>query len=262
MSLATDDHRAAALALRDAQTNQLPISPLRERYPSWTIDDAYVVQQLNVEHAGDRVVGRKVGLTSRAVQTQLGVDQPDFGTLTAPMAFGDAEEVPWGRVLQPKVEAEIALVLERDLPARDSTIADVITATAYALPAIEIVGSRIAAWNIKIVDTVADNASSGAFVLGGTPVKLRAFDARMCGMVIERRGEQVSIGAGAACLGHPLVAARWLANVLASRGTPLRAGDIVLTGALGPMVAVAQNDVFEARIHGLGSVRAVFGGAR
>jgi 2-keto-4-pentenoate hydratase len=261
----TDDHRAAALALREAHARHAPIAPLRERHPAWTMDDAYLVQQLNVDHAlaaGARIVGRKIGLTSRAVQTQLGVDQPDFGTLTADMAFGDAEQVPWGRVLQPKVEAEIALVLERDLTAHDSTLADVIRATAYALPAIEIVGSRIAAWNIKIVDTVADNASSGAFVLGGTPVKLAAFDARMCGMVIERRGEQVSSGAGAACLGHPLVAARWLANTLAQRDTPLRAGDLVLTGALGPMVAVAPHDVFEARIHGLGSVRAGFGAAR
>lgn len=258
----TTDIQAAAVALRDAAAARIPIGPLRETYPGLTVVDAYAVQRLNVEHAvgrGARVVGRKIGLTSRAVQTQLGVAEPDFGTLTADMAFGDGEEIPWSRLLQPKAEAEIALVLERDLSHARLTLADVIAATAYALPAIEVVGSRIAAWNIRIVDTVADNASSSVFVLGGTPKKLADFDARLCGMVIERRGEPVSVGAGAACLGHPLVAATWLANTMATLGTPLRAGDVVLTGALGPMVEVAPGDVLEARIHGLGSVRAVFG---
>ncbi len=262
-SRATADHQRAAELLRTAAANGAAISPLRDTFPAFTADDAYLVQQINVEHAvknGARIVGRKTGLTAKAVQKQLGVDQPDFGTLTADMAFGDSEEIPWGKVLQPKAEAEIAIVLERDLKHEVSTIADVIHATAYALPAIEVVGSRIEAWNIKFVDTVADNASSGAFVLGGTPVKLKDFDARMCGMILERRGEPVSVGAGAACLGHPLVAATWLANTLARRGAPLLAGDIILTGALGPMVAAAPGDVLEARIHGLGSVRAVFGG--
>ncbi|HEY4238352.1 MAG TPA: fumarylacetoacetate hydrolase family protein [Kofleriaceae bacterium] len=251
-----DVERAAELLRRAAETRE-PIAPLRETFPELSLDDAYAVQQRNIT---GRVVGRKIGLTSAAIQAQLGVDRPDFGTLTADMAFGDAEEIPFARVMQPRVEAEIALVLERDLPHRDCTVADVIRATAFALPAIEIVGSRIAAWNIKLVDTVADNASSGAFVLGGRPVKLDAFDARMCGMVIERRGEQISVGAGASCLGHPLVAAVWLANTLARRDSPLRAGDIVLTGALGPMVAAHPRDTFEARIEGLGSVRVAFGG--
>ncbi|MFT3697924.1 MAG: fumarylacetoacetate hydrolase family protein [Kofleriaceae bacterium] len=238
-----------ATALRTAAETRTPIAPLRETYPDLTLDDAYKIQAANIR---GRVVGRKIGLTSKAVQAQLGVDTPDYGTLTSTMCFGDGEPVPFDRVLQAKVEAEIALVLAKDLPG-EATIADVIAATAYALPAIEIVGSRIENWNIKIVDTVADNASSGAFVLGTTPVPLRKIDTRMCGMVMERRGEQVSVGAGIACLGNPLVAATWLANKL-----PLKAGDIVLTGALGPMVAVAANDVFEARINGLGSVRAVF----
>lgn len=256
------DLQAAAAALRDAAASRTPIAPLRDMYPAFTLEDAYAVQRLNVEHAvahGARIVGRKIGLTSRAVQTQLGVAEPDFGTLTADMAFGDSEEIPWARLLQPKAEAEIALVLERDLAHERHTVADVIGATAYALPALEVVGSRIEKWNIRIVDTVADNASSSVFVLGGTPRKLGEFDARMCGMVIERRGEPVSVGAGAACLGHPLTAATWLANVMARLGTPLRAGDIVLTGALGPMVEVAAGDVLEARIEGLGSVRAAFG---
>lgn len=247
----------------EASETRRPIPPLRETFPAFTVDDAYAVQQLLVDRAlagGGRIVGRKIGLTSKAVQTQVGVDQPDFGTLLADMAYGDTEEIPFARVLQPKVEAEIALVLERDLAMERATLADVITATAYALAAIEVVGSRIANWNIKFVDTVADNASSGVFVLGGTPKRLTDFDARDCEMTLERRNEQVSTGTGAACLGHPLVAATWLANTLARLGAPLRAGDIVLTGALGPMVTVAPHDVLEARISGLGTVRAVFGG--
>lgn len=253
---------AAAASLREAAELRAPIAPLRESYPAFSIEDAYAVQRVNVDYAverGARVVGRKIGLTSKTVQTQLGVAEPDFGTLTADMAFGDSEEIPWRRLLQPKAEAEIALVLERDLPQRRVTMADVIGATAYALPALEVVGSRIDKWNIRIVDTVADNASSSVFVLGGTPTKLDAFDARLCGMVIERRGEPVSVGAGAACLGHPLVAAAWLANTMMAAGTPLRAGDIVLTGALGPMIEVSPGDMLEARIQGLGSVRAAFG---
>lgn len=256
------EHHAAAASLRDAASTRTPIAPLRNVYPAFTLDDAYAVQRINVEHAiacGARIVGRKIGLTSRAVQTQLGVAEPDFGTLTADMAFGDSEEISWVRLLQPKAEAEIALVLERDLAHERHTLADVIAATAYALPALEVVGSRIAKWDIRIVDTVADNASSSVFVLGATPRQLGDFDARLCGMVIERRGEPVSVGAGAACLGHPLVAAAWLANRMSALGTPLRAGDVVLTGALGPMVEVAAGDVLEARIEGLGSVRAVFG---
>ena len=225
------------------------------------VDHAYRVQQINTRRqteAGARLVGRKIGLTSRAVQAQLGVDQPDFGMLFDHMAYGDGETIPFALTQQPKVEAEIALVLEHDLPHERHTIADLLRATAYALPAIEIVGSRIDNWNIRLADTVADNASSGLFVLGSRPVKLDAFDIVGCGMVMERGGDQVSVGAGAACLGNPLNAALWLANTMVRVGAPLRAGDIVLTGALGPMAAVRPGDAFTAHIEGLGSVRALF----
>ncbi|MBN9428219.1 MAG: fumarylacetoacetate hydrolase family protein, partial [Burkholderiales bacterium] len=205
------------------------------------------------------LVGRKIGLTSLAVQRQLGVDSPDFGALFADMAVGDGEEIAWSRLMQPKAEAEIALVLERDLAHAKHTVADLISATAYALPAIEVVGSRIANWDIKLVDTVADNASSGLFVLGTRPVKLSKLDLAGCGMTLERRGEQVSVGAGSACLGNPLNAAIWLADTLARLGTPLRAGDVLMTGALGPMAVINPGEVFTARIEGLGSVSAVFG---
>jgi len=251
----------AASALFVAAQSGVPCDPVRALLPDNDVEAAYAVQAINTKRgleAGRRLSGLKIGLTSRAVQKQLGVAQPDFGVLFADMCIADSEEVPWSRLMQPKVEAEIALVLERDLTT-EPTLADLISATAYALPAIEIVGSRIANWKISIVDTIADNASSGLYVLGNSPRSLKDFDVRLCGMVMERGGDQVSLGAGAACLGNPLLAALWLARKMISVGTPLRAGDVVLTGALGPMVPVVEGDVVEARISGLGSVRAVFG---
>lgn len=250
----------AARALRVAASTHAFIAPLRETYPDMTIDDAYAIQRENTQSRigeGRSVTGCKIGLTSAAVQRQLGVDQPDFGVLFDDMGYGDGEPIPARLLAQPKIEAEIAFVLGRDIDAAHAGFADVTAAIEYALPALEIVGSRIANWNIGIVDTIADNASSSSFVLGGRPVKLDAFDPRLCGMVLERRGEPVSVGAGAACLGHPLNAVVWLARTMAQRGTPLRAGSVVLSGALGPMVAIEPGDVFEARINGLGSVRAV-----
>ena len=254
-------YESIARSIRDAYETGTPTAPVRDKLPAGDIDAAYQVQQINTEawiKAGRRLVGRKIGLTAKAVQKQLGVDQPDFGMLFADMSIGNGEDIALGRILQPKVEAEIALVMEHDLESDQPTTADLIRAVAYAVPAIEIVGSRIANWDIKITDTIADNASSGAYVLGGPPRKLDGLDLYLCGMVMERFGDQVSMGAGAACLGHPLNAALWLATTMAKRGMPLKAGDVVMTGALGPMVAVRPGDVFEARINGLGSVRAAF----
>jgi len=192
------------------------------------------------------------------VQKQLGVDQPDFGMLFDDMGYGDGEPIPASILTQPKIEAEVAFVIGRDLRMSNPGQIDVLNAIDYALPALEIVGSRIANWNIRITDTIADNASSSAYVLGNSPRKLSEFDLRLCGMVMERRGEPVSVGAGAACLGNPINAVLWLARKMAALGTPLLAGDLVLSGALGPMVPVTPGDIFETRINGLGSVRAVF----
>ncbi|MCX2896832.1 fumarylacetoacetate hydrolase family protein [Pseudomonas mandelii] len=259
----------AASRLRQAERGGQPCAPVRELIASALAADpcadpvalAYAVQQYNNSaaiEAGQRPVGRKIGLTSRAVQQQLGVDQPDFGQLFASMARGDDQPITWLDTQQPKVEAEIALVLEHDLCHEHHTLADLIRATAFALPAIEVVGSRIAQWDIRLVDTIADNASSGLFVLGSRPVQLSQLDLVRCGMSMTRGGEPVSVGAGAACLGNPLNAAVWLADTMARLGTPLRAGDILLTGALGPMVAARPGDVFTAHIQGLGSVTATF----
>lgn len=251
----------AAQLIRLAHENGQPCAPVRTLLPDGCIESAYAVQQINSQfwrEQGRRPVGCKIGLTSKSVQRQLGVDQPDFGLLYADMFVADGDQISINQVMQPKVEAEIALVLEKDISMEMPTVADIINATAYALPAIEIVGSRVNNWDINIVDTVADNASSGMFALGGSPKKLDQFDLRLCGMVMERRGEQVSVGAGQACLGHPLNAAVWVARTFVQQGQPLKAGDIILTGALGPMVSVAPGDQFEARISGLGSVRVGF----
>jgi 2-keto-4-pentenoate hydratase len=252
---------AAAKAIRTAWDTGTPCPPVRDSLPANDVDAAYAVQKINTDRwvaEGRRVNGRKIGLTAKAVQKQLGVDQPDYGMLFADMCYVDGEEMPVSRLMQPRVEAEVALVLERDLTHEQPTVADVVMATAYAVPAIEVVGSRIANWDIKIQDTIADNASGALFVLGGPPRRLEGLDLRLCGMVMERRGEQISVGAGAACLGNPLNAAAWLARKMVEVGMPLKAGDVIMTGALGPMAGVAPGDVVEAKISGLGSVRAVF----
>lgn len=259
----------AASRLRQAERSGQACAPVRDLIASALAADptadpialAYAVQQYNNQaaiDAGLRPVGRKIGLTSLAVQQQLGVKQPDFGVLFACMSRGDDQPIAWADTAQPKVEAEIALVLEHDLCHERHTMADLIRATAFALPAIEIVGSRIDNWDIRLVDTIADNASSGLFVLGSRPVQLHKLDLVRCGMSMTLAGEPVSVGAGAACLGNPLNAALWLADTMVRFGAPLRAGDILLTGALGPMVATRPGNVFTAHIQGLGSVTAAF----
>lgn len=252
---------AAALRLRQAYETRQPCTPVRDLIDATDIASAYQAQEMNTEYwlgEGRRIVGRKIGLTSKIVQKQLGVDQPDFGILFADMQVHDGEPISFTTLMQPKVEAEIALILEKPLSQERHETKHIIEATAYAVAAIEVVGSRIANWDIKLADTIADNASSGCFVLGQNHVRLSALDLVNCAMSIERRGEQVSSGRGAACLGNPLNAAVWLADVMVKFGRPLQAADVLMTGALGPMVAVQPGDEFEAYIEGLGSVRSSF----
>ncbi|GGJ64476.1 2-keto-4-pentenoate hydratase [Sphingopyxis bauzanensis] len=237
------------------------MAPVRDLISAGGVDAAYAVQEVNTRHyvdSGRRLVGRKIGLTSLAVQRQLGVDQPDYGMLFADMDVPEGIPVSLDQVIQPKVEAEIAIVIGRDLPHPDLTTAEMIRAVEYVVPAIEIVDSRVANWDIRIWDTVADNASSGLFVLGAVPRKLDGLDLRECGMVMEIKGEPISVGAGIACLGSPITASLWLARVMARVGRPLLEGDVILSGALGPMAGVKRGDVVEARINGVGTVRAEF----
>lgn len=253
---------AIATALFEAEQSRQAIAPIREQLGAdANVDQAYAIQNINTERAlqkGRRLVGRKIGLTSKVVQAQLGVDQPDFGMLFADMAYGDGETIPVSKLIQPKVEAEIALVLKQDLTRSQHTYADIISATDYALAAIEVVDSRIENWKISLIDTVADNASSAAFVLGSRPVRLDRLDLVNCKMQMTRAGEIVSQGIGKACLANPLNAAIWLADEMVRRGRPLKAGDIVLTGALGPMVVVQPGDEFKVEIEGFDPVTAVF----
>ena len=218
---------------------------------------AYAIQAINTRHwqdAGRRIIGRKIGLTAKAVQAQLGVDQPDYGVLFEDMLIADGGMLEPSKVLQPKAEAEVALVLARDIDDVDATAHVVAAAVDYAVAAIEIVDSRIADWKISFSDTVADNGSSAFFVLGDDRKRLAGLDLYTCGMVMTVNGAIASIGAGAACLGHPLEAAAWLARTLARNGESLRAGDILMSGALGPMTAIKPGNLVEAQIGGLGRV--------
>ncbi|HET6523095.1 2-keto-4-pentenoate hydratase [Sphingopyxis sp.] len=251
--MGTTTLQAAAADLRNAYGGSA-IAPLRGVLEPADVEGAYEVQSINTrawQEAGRKIVGRKVGLTAKAVQAQLGVDQPDFGVLFDDMRIEEAGTLRSSQVLQPKAEAEIAVVLGKDLDG-EIDLARLADAVEFIAPAIEIVDSRIADWKISFADTVADNGSSAFFVLGDARLPLAGLDLYSCGMVLEVNGEVVSLGAGAACLGHPLNAALWLARTLEKRGEPLRKGDIVLTGALGPMVAIKPGDHVVARIGGVG----------
>lgn len=246
----------AADRLRRAYSGD-PVPPLRDTLEPTDANGAYAIQAANTrfwQAAGRRIVGRKIGLTAEAVQKQLGVDQPDFGVLFDDMRIADGGVLPAARVIQPKAEAEVALILARDLAKADATPEDVAAATRGAFAAIEIVDSRIADWKITFADTVADNGSSAFFVLGAEETPLNGLDLLNCAMRLTVDGETVSTGVGSACLGHPLNAAAWLARTLAERGEPLKAGDVILTGALGPMVALIPGAKISATIDGLGSV--------
>lgn len=262
-TLALDEAVAEAAArLRAAAADRQPCPPIRDLVGATDVAAAYAVQDRNTRDrlaAGAVVVGRKIGLTSEVVQRQLGVDQPDFGVLFADMEVADGGVAPMDRLLQPKVEAELAFGLAADLADGDLDDAQVRAAIAWAAPALEIVDSRVVGWDISFADTVADNASSGLFVIGTPHVDLAAIDPVSVEMSMSLNGVEVSVGRGSASLGDPVVALAWLARTAREFGEPLRAGQVVLSGALGPMVAVAAGDVVTARISTLGSVSVTFG---
>jgi 2-oxopent-4-enoate/cis-2-oxohex-4-enoate hydratase len=239
-----------------------PVRPLTERFSDITIDDAYHISLRMLERrieAGERVIGKKIGLTSKAVQNMLKVGQPDFGYLTDSMAFSQGEEMPISeRLMQPKAEGEIAFILKKDLMGPGITNADVLAATDCVIPCFEVVDSRVENWEIKIQDTVADNASCGLFVLGDRAVDPRKVDLATCGMVVEKNGSIISTGAGAAALGSPVNCVTWLANTLGQFGIPLKAGEVILSGSLVPLEPVKAGDFMSVSIGGIGSASVRF----
>jgi 2-keto-4-pentenoate hydratase len=254
-------HQALADELWEADRTATPVAPLTDRHPDLELHDAYAIQTINIDRrtdAGERVIGRKVGLTSRPMQVMLGVDEPDFGVLTDRMMVEDADLIPLGRLVQPRVEAELAFVMETDLAGPGVTTGGALAAIAGALPSVEIVDSRVADWKIKLVDTVADNASSGLLVLGGRMRRVEDLDLRLLGVAVSRHGALIDTGAGAAALGNPARCVAWLANKLGGLGAGLRAGDVVLPGAVHAMVPVRPGDVFRAEFAHLGAVTVRF----
>ena len=231
------------------------LDPLSSHHPDITIEDAYAIQQRLIARrldAGERVVGKKIGVTSQAVMNMLGVFQPDFGILLDGMVYNEGQPIEARTLIQPKAEGEIAFVLKKDLMGPGVTAADVMAATEGVMACFEIVDSRIRDWKIQIQDTVADNASCGVFVLGDRLVDPRDVDLATCGMVLEKNGEIVATGAGAAALGHPANAVAWLANTLGRLGMGLKAGEVVLSGSLGIMVPVQAGDSLRVTIGGIG----------
>lgn len=250
----------AADRLATTARTRRPCAPVIDLIDPDDVDTAYRVQTHNVTatvDAGCRIVGRKIGLTSPAVQRQLGVDQPDFGVLFANMDRSNDSQVEHARLLQPRIEAEIAFVLARDItaPITADTARDYVDRVVAAF---EIVDSRVEAWNISLADTVADNASSGLFVLGDSIARIDAPDLATIDMTMTENGTHVSRGVGSDCLGSPWHALAWLANTSLFFGSSLRAGDVVLSGALGPMVPVHPGATYTATITGVGDVRTTF----
>ncbi|WP_149831180.1 2-keto-4-pentenoate hydratase [Streptomyces tailanensis] len=252
---------AATERLIGAATSGTPCAPVRDLIGPDDVTAAYAVQNRvidNRKNAGARVIGRKIGLTSTAVQAQLGVDQPDFGVLLDDMVHPDQATIPIDRFLQPRVEAEVAFVLKHDLADGDLDLERIATAVDYAVAALEICDSRIAGWDIRFADTVADNASVGAFVLGTERHTLAEVTPREVTMTMTVTGQDDSTGTGAACLGGPLLALQWLATKARQLGEPLRAGQVILSGALGPMRPVTAGAEVTTTISGLGTVAVRF----
>jgi 2-keto-4-pentenoate hydratase len=259
--LVPTDLAAAAEALFRAQEDRVPIPPLTDTWDGVDVTAAYEVQLANIARrvdAGDSVRGHKVGLSAKAMQQMLGVDEPDYGHLLESMFLWESDAVDASRFLQPRAEIEVAFVLGRTLEGPGVTVADAIRATDFVLPSIEVVDSRVADWRITLPDTIADNASSGAVVLGGSPTKLTDLDVRLIGATLRSNGELRETGASGAVLGNPVVAVAWLANKVAAFGVTLEAGHVIMPGSCTRMIPVAAGDVVTAEFDQLGSVSVEF----
>jgi 2-oxopent-4-enoate/cis-2-oxohex-4-enoate hydratase len=254
----TEYGEALYAALRSGQT----LAPLTDSEPDITVEDAYRISRRFLQcrlEAGERVVGKKIGVTSKPVQDMLGVFQPDFGFLTDGMECPEGAEIPIaGKLIQPKAEGEIAFRLRKDLKGPGVTEQDVLDATATIVPCFEIVDSRIDDWKIKIQDTVADNASCGVYVLGRHEVDPRDFDLPSLKMTIHKNGEFIAEGLGSAVQGNPLTAVAWLANTLGEFGIPFKAGEVILSGSLAPLIPVVAGDEMSLEIEGIGGCHCRF----
>lgn len=255
--LTEDQVRKTAEELFNAERQRHTLGPLTERFPQIAPDEAYRIQLALIEmkkSRGAKVVGKKIGLTSKAMQKMLNVDQPDYGHILDEMIVQDGSRFSVRELIQPKIEPEIAFILEQDLQGPGITPAQVLAATRFVLPALEIIDSRIEGWKIKLCDTIADNASSARVVLGSTPKRVDQVDLRLVGMVLEKNGEVIQTGAGAAVLGHPATAVAWLANAVGQFGVTLKAGEVIMPGAISAASDVAVGDFIYASFAGLGTV--------
>ena len=247
--------------LYQALVERKAVDPLTDREPSITIEDAYQIQLRMIQRrvdAGEAVVGKKIGVTSKIVMQMLKVDQPDFGQMTSGMVFSEGEAIRADSMIAPKAEAEVAFVLKSDLTGPGVTAADVLRATDFVVPCFEIVDSRIKDWKIKIQDTVADNASCGVLALGGVRKSPRQLDLALAGMVLEKNGDIVSTSTGAAVQGSPVNAVAWLANTLGRLGIGLKAGEVILSGSQSPLIPVTAGDSLYCSVGGLGGTSVRF----
>ena len=262
MSLSDDKIKSYGDTLYSCLQNRTTIAPITDQEADFTIEDAYHISLHILQKrldAGEKIIGKKIGVTSKAVQNMLGVHQPDFGFLTDRMVCeNDGEIAISTEMIQAKAEGEIAFILKRDLEGPGVTNADVLRETECVMPCFEIVDSRIADWKIKIQDTVADNASCGMFVLGDSKVSPDKVDLVTCGMVHEKNGEIIATGAGAAALGSPVNCVAWLANTLGQFGIKLEAGEVILSGSLVPLHTVVPGDSMNLSVGGIGTASVKF----
>jgi 2-keto-4-pentenoate hydratase len=247
--------------LLDAEANHAPIPPITDAVPGFSVEDAYAVQKIVIDHRlgeGRKIIGKKVGLTSKAMQQALGVSEPDYGMLLDGVLIEDGVSYETSQLLQPRIEGEIAFVLNKDLVGPNVTVEQVLEATEYVSPSLEVIDSRIKDWKIKLPDTIADNASSARVVVGKSQVSVAGLDLANVEMVFKKNGEEIGRAKGDAVLGNPANAVAWLANKLHELGVPVNAGDIIMPGALTAMTPVAPGDTIEAEFSQIGSVSVRF----